>query len=77
MKLFNCGKDNYKNHITLLKKLKKIGVHKPDYIIVIDADVCSSSEEIIFLTCDGKLHSKISDCDFLNIQDYQLIEYAN
>ena len=77
MKLFDCGKDNYKNHIALLKKLKKIGVHKPDYIIVIDADVCSFSEDIIFLTCDGKLHSKIIGCDFLNIQDYQLIEHAN
>ena len=77
MKLFNCGKNNYKNHPDILKKLKKIGVHKPDYIIVIDANVLSSIQEIILLTCDEELYSKIIGAGFLNIQDYKLIKSAN
>lgn len=75
MELFDCGRDNYKNFSDVLDKLKnQINVHKPDYIIVIDADVFSAVESIIFLTCDEELFLKINNADFLNIQGYELIE---
>ena len=77
MELFDCGKKNYENFQEILNELKGIGVHKPDYIIVIDANVFSLTNPIIFLTCDERLYSKISDNDFLNIQGFKLIEYAN
>lgn len=73
IEMFDCGNDNYKNYPDILTKLKESGVHKPDYIIVIDANVFSSKKHIIFLTCDEKLYSKINNCDFLNIQGYELI----
>ena len=78
--LFDCGRDNYKNSPEILNKLKReVKVHYPDYIIVIDAHVLSLKDQIIFLTCDEKLYSKISakNINFLNIQDYELIKEAN
>ena len=78
MELFNCNMDNYKNFPDILDKLKnQIEVHKPDYIIVIDANVFSMDNSIIFLTCDEKLFLKINNADFLNIQGYELIKEAN
>lgn len=78
MELFDCGRDNYKNFPDVLDKLKnQIDVHKPDYIIVIDANVFSANESIIFLTCDKDLFLKINTAGFLNIQGYELIEEAN
>ncbi|WP_407381707.1 hypothetical protein [Methanobrevibacter sp.] len=78
MELFDCGRDNYKNFPDVLDKLKnQIDVHKPDYIIVIDADVFSANEPIIFLTSDEKLFLKINNAGFLNIQGYELIKEAN
>lgn len=78
MELFDCGRNNYKNFPDVLDKLKnQIDVHKPDYIIVIDAEVLSADEPIIFLTCDEELFLKISNAGFLNIQGYELIKEAN
>ena len=78
MELFDCGRDNYKNFPDVLDKLKNQNdVHKPDYIIVIDANVFSANVSIIFLTCDKDLFLKINNVSFLNIQDYELIEEAN
>ena len=78
MELFDCGRNNYKNFPDVLDKLKnQIDVHKPDYIIVIDANVFSANEPIIFLTCDEELFLKINNAGFLNIQGYELIKKAN
>lgn len=78
MELFDCGRDNYKNFPNVLNKLKNQNdVHKPDYIIVIDANVFSANESVIFLTCDKELFLKINNASFLNIQGYELIEEAN
>ena len=78
MDLFDCGMNNYKNFQDVLDKLKNQNdVHKPDYIIVIDANVFSANEPIIFLTCDKDLFLKINNANFLNIQGYELIEEAN
>ena len=78
MELFDCGRYNYKNFPDVLDKLKnQLDVHKPDYIIVIDADVFSANEPIIFLTCDEELFLKINNAGFLNIQGYELIKKAN
>ena len=78
MELFDCSRDNYKNFPDVLDKLKnQLDVHKPDYIIVIDADVFSVNEPTIFLTCDEELFLKINNAGFLNIQGYELIKKAN
>ena len=78
MELFDCGRDNYKNFPDILDKLKnQIEVHKPDYIIVIDADVFSAYKPLIFLTCDKELFLKLNNANFLNIQGYELIKEAN
>lgn len=77
VELFDCGNDNYENSPEILKKLKEIKVHRPDYIIIIDANDYSLDNPITFLTCDDKLYLKIVNAKFLNIQNYELIKLAN
>ena len=71
--LFDCGEENYKNYVGLLNSLKEMGVHNPDYKIILDAHDFARDRFAVFVSSDKKLLDKVMDFNGLNINEYGLL----
>lgn len=71
--LYNCGMRNYLNYPIIIDKLKELGVHKPDYIIVIDAHDFAISQDVCFNTTDEELYNLAGSCELLKINEFKLL----
>ena len=71
--LYDCGLDNYKKYVDLLKLLLKSHVHKPDYKIILDAHDFARDTLAVFVTFDKKLFNAVKGIDKLNIDGYRLL----
>lgn len=71
---YHCGLNNYLNYKNEVKKLKSIGIHKPDYKIVVDCNdyVKNIDSNVIFVTTDKHLYNLLIETTFLDIKEYLL-----
>ena len=72
--LFDCGEENYKKYSTLQNYLKIIGVHKPDYKIILDAHDFAQDRLTVFVSADEKFLNKVKNLQDLNVDEYMLLK---
>ena len=73
VRLFDCGKENYKKYSGLLNSLIEIGVHNPDYKIILDAHDFAKENFTVFVSTDKKFLSRVMNFNGLNINEYKLL----
>ena len=73
VRLFDCGKENYKIYAGLLNSLMEIGVHNPDYKIILDAHDFAKDNFTVFVSTDKKFLNKVMNFQGLNVNEYKLL----
>lgn len=73
LNFYDCGLDNYKRYPKLLSSLKEMGVHNPDYKIILDAHDFARDRFVVFVSADKKFMNKLINFKGLDVDDYMLL----